>query len=231
MLKRFLTIGFIAGTLFTLLGLGIWQVQRLQWKNHLIAQYEAAQQAAPLPLEKTDLNKIKDLQYQPVTVSGTFIHEQELHLGGRRYYGKTGYQILTPVLLEKGRVVLVNRGWVPTEYKESEARQGDTKPEQAKNLKGMVRLPLAPGLFTPDNHPDKNFWFYVDIDAMAKDIGAELLPFTVELVDPDHLRGVFPAPSDGKVVLRNDHLGYAITWFALAIAAAVIFWLRLRKVK
>lgn len=229
MLKKLFLFCFIAGTLATLIGLGAWQVQRLQWKNALIAQYEAARQMEPAALDTLPPDDMEAYHYRPVTLSGTLLHEQELHLGARRWYGKTGYHILVPLQLDGGGLVLVNRGWVPPELKEPEARRQNPAPQQVEGLRGIIRLPKPPALFTPANRPDKNFWFTVDIEAMAADIGAPLLPFTVELVDADHPRDVFPAPSDGMVVLRNDHLGYAITWFALALAAAVIFWLRMRK--
>jgi len=208
-----------------LIGLSAWQLQRLSWKEKLIADYEAAQQVEPIAFATLPEAELNAQEYRRVTVSGEFLHAKELHLGGRRYYGKTGYQLLTPLQLENGEILLVNRGWVPTEFKEQSTRP-TSLPEGIVTLTGMVRTPKPAGWLTPDNHPEKNFWFTADIPAMATHTGLELLPVTVEIVDAANPRDHFPAPSDGNIVMRNDHLGYALTWFSLAIAALVMFWFR-----
>jgi surfeit locus 1 family protein len=228
MIKRLLPPLFVLGAVLTLLCFSYWQVQRLEWKQGLIAAYEAAAKAAPVPIESREpLSREKD-NYVHVTLRGKYLPEHELDLGGRRLYTKTGYHVLTPLKTSSGEVFLVNRGWVPVELKDPTKRP-KTLTTKEVSVSGMIRYPEASGMFTPANHPEKNFWFTVDIAAMEKETGLKLMPFTVEIVDPQAKRDAFPTPSDGKVVLRNDHLGYAITWFCLAIAAGVIGFLRLRK--
>lgn len=223
---------FMVATLAVLVALGSWQLERLQWKEGKIAAYEKARSTPAEPFETLIANhKPQAIRYRQVTVSGNFLHEKELHLGGRRYYGNTGYHVLTPLELADGRHVLVNRGWVPSEYKQQEQRPTDSYPAGLTRQTGMIQLPKPPGIFTPENHPDKNFWFTVDIAAMEKETGLTLLPLVIKLVNPQRQRTDFPAPTDGKVVLRNDHLGYAITWYLLAVAAAIIFYLRFFRKK
>lgn len=234
MIRQFFKFSFIAATLAVLLALGTWQLERLQWKEQKIERYTSAQQTAAVPLldilQQSEAD-LPSLQYRRITLSGTYLHDKELHLGGRRYYGNTGYEIHTPLKLANGQYILVNRGWVPTEFKDPTDRPTDEFPASIKNATAMIRIPKEPGIFTPDNHPEKNFWFTVDIAAMEAQTGLPLTPFTANLISPERERTDFPAPSDGKVVLRNDHLGYAITWFLLAIGAAIIFWLVLRNEK
>lgn len=231
MLKKILAPLFVIGSVLTLLGFSYWQVQRLEWKQGMIAAYESAAKAAPVPLESLGAITREKHNYTRVTLTGKFLNNHELHLGGRRLYTKTGYHILTPMSVEDSpqtKTYLVNRGWVPVELKDP-AKRPHPAPEDDISASGIIRFPEPAGLFTPANHPEKNFWFTVDIPAMEKETGIKLQPFTVEIVDANAARDTFPTPSDGKVVLRNDHLGYAITWFCLAIAAGVIGWLRLRK--
>ena len=251
MLKKTLPPLFVISAVLTLLCFSYWQVQRLGWKETLIAQYEAAAKAAPVPIESLGAITHEKHNYVHVTLTGKFLNDHELHLGGRRLYTKTGYHILTPLRVEASnrarrgakrqgersdggasppvhQYYLINRGWVPVELKDPSKRPHPL-PEDSVIVSGMIRFPEPAGLFTPANHPEKNFWFTVDIPAMEKETGIKFQPFTVEIVDANAARDTFPTPSDGKVVLRNDHLGYAITWFCLAIAAGVIGFLRLRK--
>lgn len=230
MLKKYSPPLFVLGSVLTLLCFSYWQVQRLEWKEGLIAQYEAAAKAAPVPIESLGEITREKHNYAHVTLTGKFLNDHELHLGGRRLYTKTGYHILTPMRVPffQTKTYLINRGWVPVELKDPTKRP-DPLPKGNVSVSGMIRFPEPAGYFTPANHPEKNFWFTVDIAAMEKETGMKLQPFTVEIVDANAARDTFPTPSDGKVVLRNDHLGYAITWFCLAIAAGVIGFLRLRK--
>lgn len=99
-----------------LLALGTWQVERLQWKEALLASTQERIHEAPLPL--AEMEKIYreegTVEYRPVTVSGTFMHQGERHFLST-YDGKPGFNVYTPLMLEDGRFVLVNRGFVPYE--------------------------------------------------------------------------------------------------------------------
>lgn len=219
---------FISSAVAVLLYLGIWQIERLQWKEELMQQYEAAKLQPPMQFESIGHNELPNKMYQKVIARGEFIHQHEVHLGGQRWFGKTGYHILTPLKLagSEENYVLVNRGWIPFELKEQEKRTTPL-PEGIVEIQGVIRFPKEPRFFTPENHPEKNFWFSTDLKAMQQFTGLPLMPAIIEQTaeSPDIDR--FPIPSTGERVFRNDHLGYAITWFSLAIAAMVIFYLRI----
>ena len=133
--------------LVILLALGTWQVERLQWKEALIASTEQRVHEAPLPL--SEMEKIYkqegSVEYRPVTVSGTFMHQGERHFLAT-YEGAAGYNVYTPLMLEDGRFVLVNRGFVPYEKKDPSTRV-EGQVDGLVSVTGLARdpLPAKPG--------------------------------------------------------------------------------------
>jgi surfeit locus 1 family protein len=208
--------------ILVLLGLGAWQVQRLAWKQALIDTVEAQLAAAPVALP-SNVGDPQDWLYRRVTLSGHFHHDHEIHLLAQTKRGNLGYQIITPLERPDGSFVLVNRGWVPTERKDPASRP-EGLVEGEVSIEGIVRLPWKQGLFIPDNDPAANIWFYGDLAAMAKQAGVAAPEFMVE-AGPAPNPGGFPIGGQTRVTFRNDHLQYALTWFALAVALAVIFYL------
>lgn len=203
---------FIIVAVTVLGGLGIWQVERLQWKN---AQLAAIEQAQALPALGTLPDDIGGLDYHNVVLTGTFSNDKTLHMVGSVRGEGSGFLIITPFTLEDdGRVILVNRGFSPPGQ--------EAKPKGLQNVKGIIRPLRTKRLFSPDNHPEKNVWFYEDIPAMSHATGLTLTPLMVEAVGT-HEKGIYPIPSDGKINIRNDHRNYAITWFALALIGLVMF--------
>ena len=97
-------------------------------------------------------------------------------------------------------------------------------------FEGLVRHPIPKGTFTPENSAEKNLWFYTDMQEISQFLGVPLAPVMLDVVG-QQVPGSYPIPSDGKVALRNDHLGYAITWFAVGIAGLVIFLLYTRNTR
>ena len=210
-------------TLFTLLGLwmlitlGNWQVQRLEWKQGLIATVEARIHLAPVPLEQALANgTVEEIAYTPVTLQGRYDHSRELHLFGRNDQGRVGYYIYTPLLRAGASSVIVNRGFVPE-------RQMDLALRQAGQIEGMVtvtglaRGPSARGNFQPENNPATNEWYFRDLAAMAATMGeANVAPVFVdqELWD---IPGGLPQGGQTRIHFPNDHLSYALTWYGLAI--------------
>lgn len=208
---------FIITAVMVLIGLGLWQTARLAWKNDLIA---TVRQAQSHPALGTLPEKLDGFEYRHVVLTGTFLHNQTLHKAGGKQGEPYGFFLLTPFRLEDdGRTVLVNRGFSPP-GKES-------MPEGVQTVYGILRPLHGKRFFSPENKPDDNLWFYEDLAAMSQQTGIELLPLMVEATGA-HGRGIYPIPSDGKIVLRNDHLGYAITWFSLALIGIGMFALYYR---
>lgn len=203
---------FIIAATVLLFGLGAWQVERLRWKNGQLERIRAAQAMETLGSLPEDLTGV---EYRNVALTGTFLNDRMFHMVGRPQGEGAGFYVVTPLRLEDdGRMILVNRGFAP------EGREG--APEGLQTVPGVIRPNRPHRLFMPDNRPDKNVWFYEDIPAMSAIVGEPVLPLLVEQVGPVR-KGVYPAPGNGSITLRNDHLNYAVTWFALGVIGLVMF--------
>ena len=205
-----------------MVGLGVWQLERLAWKEGLIEMRESRMNAAPV----TDIAKIKlpGDTFRRVSVTGTFLHDKEMYLVARSLRGNVGYHITTPLRLADGSIVMVNRGWVPSGRKEASARaEGQVAGEVT--ITGIIRGDDRRGWFTPDNAPHDNTWFTVTSKEMAASSGLDnVRPWHV-VADEAKNPGGFPIGGQRPPALPNNHLQYVITWFSLAATLAVIWFL------
>lgn len=207
-----------------LVGLGVWQLERREWKLALIAEMTAQLSESPVSLEA--LARVRtsgeDVNYRPVTTTGAFDHTRELYLFRPSRAGEGGYHIITPFLREGHMPVLVDRGFVPPTRLDPAMRVAGNI-EGAVTLRGIARESEKKGPFTPANEPDKNLWFTRDTAAMGAAVGlAQIEPFFIE-ADAAENPGGFPQGGQTEVVLRNAHMGYALTWFGLAGALAFVY--------
>lgn len=216
-----LVLGTIAFAL--LIALGSWQVQRLHWKNELVAQIAERTQAQPLPLSEMEVKfrATGDVDYWPVTLSGTFQHAGERHFFAT-WEGQSGFYVYTPLRLEDGRYVLVNRGFVPYDLKDA-ARRPAGQTTGTVEVVGLARNPLAekPSSLVPENDLAKNVFYWKDRDAMAATAGlpegAVVLPFFVDAGKAPN-EGGLPIGGVTMIDMPNNHLQYAVTWYGLAAA-------------
>lgn len=208
-----------------LIGLGAWQVQRLQWKEALIATIEARRSAEPLPLAEIEARYMStgNVDYMPVTVAGIFRHGGERHFLAT-WKGQSGFFVYTPLELADGRFVFINRGFVPYDLKDASKRPLG-QPQGEVTVTGLARNALAhrPSSLVPDNDPGKNIFYWKDRDAMARSAGlraaAEIVPVFVD-ADATPNPGGFPVGGVTLIDLPNNHLQYAVTWYGLAAALA-----------
>ena len=210
-----------------LLGLGTWQVQRLHWKQALIDDLTA--QLAQAPIELKSVTGIGEQDsFRRVRVTGAFLHRHELLVVPRTHAGSAGAHVLTPFRLDGGGVVLVNRGWVPNRRLDP-ARRVAGQITGRVEVRGIVRADGRPSRWTPDNRPAQNVWYYVDVAAMLARAGLpESPPFVID-AGPEANPGGYPRGGQTRTVLANNHLQYAITWYALAAVLAVIYILYQRR--
>jgi surfeit locus 1 family protein len=223
-------------TVFTLVafvvcaGLGIWQLERLQWKLALIADRDAALAAPPVSPPRT-LAEAERMQFRRITAEGAFLHTGEILRIAPGPTGGSGFEVLTPLRQADGRVIFVDRGFIPVELKEPAKR---TAGELAGIVRvtGLLRLPpqAKPSWFLPDNRPEQKLWFWNDLPAMAAaDRLSEIAPFYIA-ADATPNPGGWPKGQGTAEPLPNDHMQYALTWFSLAVAAVVIYLLSQRRV-
>jgi surfeit locus 1 family protein len=204
--------------------LGVWQLERLQWKRALIAERQAAV-AAPPVAPPQDLEQARGMEFRHVSDQGIFLNDKELYLGATSLHGgEAGFDVLTPLREADGRIVFVNRGFVPAGRKNPATRPAGQM-EGTVRVSGLLRLPheKKPSWFLPDNRPDLNYWFWVDLPAMAKADGlGNVAPFYIDADATPNLGGL-PRGGVTPLELPNNHLQYAITWFSLAAGMLVIY--------
>ncbi len=193
--------------------LGVWQVQRLAWKNDLEAQIEVNLRGEAEPFQETFNSE--STPFKRVTVNGAFVDTPSVYLVGK-YYGKEmGLHALQPYKLDNGDHVLINTGWV--------------KDEKAPILSGAQEVEAIimpskekPIFLLPSNNTDTNIWLWETIPQLQDyydsnyniTISDVLLQRTpVESIGEDI---VAPIPASDEISLYNSHLSYAITWFSLA---------------
>jgi surfeit locus 1 family protein len=234
--------GVIEATVFAavgvaiLLGLGIWQLDRKVWKENLIATVTARLARAPedLPSRESWSRLVPEgNEYTRVKFPAEFLAGQEalVYSAGSAFRPDVqgaGYWVFAPARLAGGSIVLVDRGYVPPERKDPASRaQG--APHGTVEVVGVMRWPETRGLFTPADDPKTNVWYLRDPAAMAaakKWDGAA--PFYIEQEQPAPPGGL-PFPGKLAVNLPDNHLQYAITWFALAAGLLGVYILFLRR--
>jgi surfeit locus 1 family protein len=213
------------------LGLGTWQIQRLHWKEGLIAQRQEAVTAPPVAPPRT-LAEARGLEFHRIRAEGSYRHGAELYLHAISQDGKPGYHVVTPFLLKDGDFVLVDRGFVPEDKKNPATRVASQYPGEVA-VTGLLRLAPddKPSTFTPDNDPATNRWFYIDLAAMAAaDHVARMRPYYLA-ADATPNPGNYPIGGQSNIDLPNDHLQYAITWYALAALMPILYIMLVRHIR
>ncbi len=222
-----------------LIGLGTWQLQRMAWKESLIRQIEARAYGEPgsiLPESEWTAWRADQDEFRKVRVSGTFMHDLEapvygLAPGTRQGAPLQGYYIITPLKLSSGAIVMVNRGFVPTDLKDPAAR-AQAQPGGDVTITGLVRAPETRNFFTPQDEPAKNLWFTRDPQAIAQARKLErVAPFLID-ADASPNPGGWPRGGQTQLTLPNNHLQYAFTWFGIALTLIGVFsafaWKRIK---
>lgn len=231
---------FAVVALAILCGLGVWQIQRLAWKEDLIARVNArvtlAPVPAPPPVEWPGLD-LDAADYRPVTLSGHFLHADEAHVYAaltepRGPVGGQGYMVLTPLETPDGWFVIVNRGFVPQERADPATRpQGQIGGETT--VTGLLRPPQGRNAFTPADDPAGNMWFTRDPAPVAAHFGLpadRVAPYLIDAAYDPALPGGLPQGGETTVTFSNNHLQYAITWFGLALGLLGVFFAYARGV-
>lgn len=195
-----------------LVALGIWQVQRLAWKEAILAQVDARVSGAPVDLPAT-LDRTDD-RYLPVRAAGTIEAEAIFVLVSRKQIG-AGYRMISPLVMDTGRRVLVDRGFI-----RAADRAAFTLEAFDADVVGNLHWPDEIDGFTPESDLDAGIWFARDVDAMAATLAAEPTLIVAQRVTND-AAALSPLPVDSAAI-PNNHLQYAITWFSLALIWAAM---------
>lgn len=218
-----LLAGFVA--------LGSWQLQRLAWKQDLLARLEqrlgAAPTAAPGAPAWPRLAKAGD-EYRRISVRGRFDHQRETLVRASTELG-SGYWVLTPLRSEDGFWLLVNRGFVPPALRERGRRAADESTGE-QSVEGLLRLSEPGGSLLQRNEPAAGRWYSRDVAAIAaaRALSGAVAPYFLDVWPVGSHGEAWPRPGLTVLKFSNNHRVYALTWFALAamVAAALVYLLR-----
>ena len=200
-----------------LIGLGTWQVQRLHWKLDLIARVDARVHApavaAPDRSQWADINA-ENSEYKHVQVSGTFLNDKETQIYASTALG-AGYWVLTPLKLADGTIVIINRGFVPTEMR-NPATRPESRTGTDTTVTGLLRISEPKGTLLRSNVPAEERWYSRDVAAIAAARGLQnVAPYFIDADDTKNPGGL-PVGGLTQITFHNSHLVYAITWYGLA---------------
>jgi surfeit locus 1 family protein len=202
--------------------LGVWQLERRVWKLDLIERVEqrikAAPASAPGPAQWQSISAAT-AEYRRVRVTGQFANDRETLVQAVTRAG-AGYWVLTPFNTDQGFIVLVNRGFVPKDHRQPETRMAG-QIEGITTVTGLLRLTEPKGGFLRANDPSTGRWYSRDVAAILSSLGlTHAAPY---FIDADSTPNAGGLPVGGLTVIAfpNNHLQYAVTWFALALMIAV----------
>ncbi|WP_298279431.1 SURF1 family protein [uncultured Bradyrhizobium sp.] len=214
-----LTLGMLGVALLS--ALGVWQIERRTWKLALIERVEQRMHAVPVapppPSAWPAVTAASD-EYRRVTLRGSFLDADETLVQAVTADGP-GFWVLTPLQVADGTTVLVNRGFVPPDRRDPATRRGG-EPLGPVSVTGLLRVSEPNGGFLRSNDPAAGRWYSRDVAAIAAVHGlSNVAPF---FVDADATPNPGGYPVGGLTIVRfpNNHLIYALTWFALALMLA-----------
>jgi len=215
--------------LIILISLGVWQVKRLAWKNDILSRIDAefavdARSVAIDPSVDLSVDLIKKGY-----LKGRFLHDKAILIQSRVYKGYQGHHLITPFEMVdfNDRVVFVNRGWVPLGI--DVMNKDIDKPEGLIMITGFLRRPFDGNKFTPENIADKDQWYSIKPDEIAKAKGISKFYSNVFYKGAlNKTRGVqdMPIAASTKIKITNNHAGYALFWFLMALVLTVIYLLK-----
>ena len=186
-----------------LLSLGFWQVQRMQWKEGILADITARISAAPVALPATP--DPEGDRYLPVTVNGRFTGQTLRVLVSRKEIG-AGVRIIEAFQTDDGRRVLVDRGFLP------DADKNRALSVTNATVTGNLHWPQETDSFTPPPDLKTGLWYARDVAAMSRALDTEPTFLVAREPTGDGIEAM-PVDTSG---IPNDHWGYAVQWFSMA---------------
>ena len=215
-------LGAGALVVLVLLALGTWQVHRLSWKLDLIASVDARVRSAPVappgPAAWPGVSAEAD-QYRHVALRGRFENDRETFVQAVTDAG-AGFWVLTPLRAEAGFTVLVNRGFVPGDRRDPATRPAGQHAGDAA-VTGLLRVTEPGGAVRRPNHPPADRWDSRGVAAHAakRGLAGPVAPYFID-ADATPNPGGLPIGGLTVIAFPNNHLVYAITWYALAVLLA-----------
>ncbi len=205
-LKKFFLWVLLLLVELTLFTLGTWQLERLRYKTQFITQINNRSSAPVITALASPIE-----YYRQVELAGRFISHKKIYIYNLNEQGKPGYDIIIPFQLLSGEIVLASYGWVVDK---------NSQVVLPALLKGMIMPITNKGYFVPHNDLINNQWYHINMSDLEQYTDLKLLP--VQIIcnrNPDKL----------PIYIRNDHLGYALVWYALAIIGLVVIAIKIKS--
>ncbi len=209
MKHKFLFSVFTIFFILVFVGLGTWQIIRLNWKNNLILEIENSLKNPPVELSQS--NKENFLK---IKASGFIDFEKQIYLYNLDDSGTPGFEVINPITIGD-EDYLINRGWIPFEKKGTE----EIDLINQKNIVGTLKLQGRKNIFKPDNDLKENYWFSLNREDILEFTGKNFSEYIIYL-DGNYQ---FPKPKKITANISNNHQKYALTWFSLALSILLIY--------
>jgi len=207
--NKFLFSVFIIFFILVFIGLGTWQIIRLNWKNNLILEIENSLKNPPVELAQS-----KKENFLKIKTSGFIDFDKQIYLYSLNDSGTPGFEVINPITIEDENY-LINRGWIPFEKKDIQ----EINLFDQKNIIGTLKLQGRKNIFKPDNDLDENYWFSLNREDVLKFTGKNFSKYIIYL-DGDYQ---FPRPKKITANISNNHKKYAMTWFSLALSILLLY--------
>lgn len=200
--------------------LGIWQLQRLEWKNSLIKSFENLQTIEAVYIEDTEIK-----EFIKITAKGNIDRSKKIFLPAKTNMGQVGVRIASVFTLENGSEYLIDEGWF-NNNKYDYFKYNDEIIEET--IEGYIRFPRDAKFFTPENNENLNEWYTYDLLQISKYLSSTINQnFFIRKTNPNKDSNLIS--STYKHQFRNNHLQYAITWFCMSFAFIIMFLVYLKK--
>lgn len=209
----------------TFIRLGIWQLDRMEWRRDLNARIEQRRAQPPVDIANLDPNAaVEVLEYRRVSATGTYDTSREAILYGRARNGQAGNHLLTPLTLADSSDVFVDRGWVPL-AENSPGALDESTPDGEVTVEGILLPPES-----EDDRQDADTVKDVSLVQLSKRSDGEVWPAYLLLRSQSPPQdGPFPEPVPEPELSGGPHLSYAVQWFTFTIIAIVGWTLLLRR--
>ncbi|MGY9025455.1 MAG: SURF1 family protein [Candidatus Pelagibacterales bacterium] len=217
MIKNFFFHSLFSVALVSLVFLGIWQIQRLEWKTNLLNLIKDGQSEEYIDYPFDEEKKL--YSYKKSLVSGKIDHSNELHFFNINNNGQSGYNIIIP-LISNGKTIYVDLGWTSfTNVNKKEFQFRSLK--NVLNFKGILIYSKDRKIFSPIPDVEKNNWYLMNVNEMNNYTNLNGQKYILKVLDQEYYADLLNEFS--AINIPNNHLQYAITWFALALAIACLY--------
>ena len=200
---------FVYFFILVFLSLGTWQIVRLNWKLELINSIEQSLKSDPV-----EFNGSNPINFKKIKFKGILDNSKIIYLYSLNENGEPGFDIVNPVSINN-KSYLINRGWVPRDFKSRKYVSNESE------FEGVLKLKSKFNYFKPDNDVNTNYWFTLKDEDLLTYTGKEFSPFIINNIS--NQERIYPQSKQIGANISNNHLKYALTWFSLAVSIFLIY--------